>query len=183
MGHSRGKQWFVDLMHALGLSQSEVARRMGVDKSAVSLALDGRRQFKLSDIDKIATILGATLDEVTNHAKSIPKKAGPRKKDRKGAPMMDAVGTSDQSETALPEKAGFMEEQTEFFGAANIMDELNGFAESPKHTDLGRSARPHPLFGCLKGVITLLPDVDLTEPADPDLADYLDRKYGPEVRN
>jgi hypothetical protein len=39
------------------------------------------------------------------------------------------------------------------------------------------------LFGRLKGVITLAPGVDLTEPPDPDLADYLDRKYGPEVRD
>ena len=40
----------------------------------------------------------------------------------------------------------------------------------------------HPLFGCMKGTLTILPGVDLTEPADPDLADYLDKKYGPEVR-
>lgn len=38
----------------------------------------------------------------------------------------------------------------------------------------------HPLFGILKGMVTIPPGVDLTEPPDPDLADYLDRKYGPE---
>lgn len=38
----------------------------------------------------------------------------------------------------------------------------------------------HPLFGILKGIVTTPPGVDLTEPADPELADYLDRKYGPE---
>ncbi len=43
-------------------------------------------------------------------------------------------------------------------------------------------ARRHPLFGCLKGTVTIPPGVDLTEPSDPDLADYLDRKYGLEVR-
>ena len=37
----------------------------------------------------------------------------------------------------------------------------------------------HPIFGCMKGMITVAPGVDLTEPADPDLAEYLDRKYGP----
>ena len=26
----------------------------------------------------------------------------------------------------------------------------------------------HPVFGCMKGTVTLRPDVDLTEPADPD---------------
>jgi transcriptional regulator with XRE-family HTH domain len=169
MGQNRGKQWFIDRMDALGFSQSEMAKRLGVDKGGLSRALGGERQFKLSEIDKIATILGATLEEVTFHAKSIPaKKVGPPKKDRKGGgASMDPIATSGQSGAALPEGIGFMEEQTEFHGAVN----------------LGRSAHPHPLFGCLKGVITLLPDVDLTEPADPDLADYLDRKYGPEVRD
>ncbi len=37
----------------------------------------------------------------------------------------------------------------------------------------------HPIFGCMKGMITLAPDVDLTAPADPDLAGWADRKYGP----
>ena len=36
------------------------------------------------------------------------------------------------------------------------------------------------IFGCMKGTLTLLPGVDLTAPADPDLADYIDRKYGAE---
>lgn len=36
----------------------------------------------------------------------------------------------------------------------------------------------HPLFGCMKGTLTLDPNLDLTAPADPDLADYLDKKYG-----
>lgn len=46
----------------------------------------------------------------------------------------------------------------------------------------GASNHRHPLFGCMKGVLTIPSGIDLTEPADPDLADYLDRKYGPEVQ-
>ncbi|MEO5326366.1 helix-turn-helix transcriptional regulator [Mesorhizobium sp. CC13] len=45
-------------------------------------------------------------------------------------------------------------------------------------TTRGAPNRRHPLFGCMKGVLTIPPGVDLTEPADPGLADYLDRKYG-----
>jgi hypothetical protein len=30
------------------------------------------------------------------------------------------------------------------------------------------SRRRHPIFGCMKGTMTLRPDVDLTEPADPE---------------
>ena len=37
----------------------------------------------------------------------------------------------------------------------------------------------HPIFGWMKGTVTVAPGVDLTEPADPDLADWADRKYGP----
>ena len=56
-----------------------------------------------------------------------------------------------------------------------------GFAESapkPYATSDGR----HPLRGALKDITFLVPGVDLTEPADPEWADLLDRKYGPEVR-
>lgn len=58
-----------------------------------------------------------------------------------------------------------------------------GFGESPQAELEKPIVRRHPLFGRLKGVITLAPGVDLTAPADPDLADYLDRKYGPETRD
>jgi hypothetical protein len=56
-----------------------------------------------------------------------------------------------------------------------------GFAEpatKPYATKDGR----HPLFGALKDITHLVPGVDLTEPADPEWADLVDKKYGPEVR-
>lgn len=40
----------------------------------------------------------------------------------------------------------------------------------------------HPIFGALKDITRLVPGVDLTEPADPEWADWLDKKYGPQVR-
>ena len=43
-----------------------------------------------------------------------------------------------------------------------------------------KAVRRHPLFGWMKGTITIAPGTDLAEPADPDLAEYLDRKYGRE---
>ena len=39
----------------------------------------------------------------------------------------------------------------------------------------------HPAFGALKGMIHIPPGVDLTEPADPEWAELLDKKYGPEA--
>jgi hypothetical protein len=40
----------------------------------------------------------------------------------------------------------------------------------------------HPIFGALKDITRLVPGVDLTEPADPEWADWLDKKYGQQVR-
>ncbi len=42
--------------------------------------------------------------------------------------------------------------------------------------------RRHPAFGALKDITHLVPGVDLTEPAFPEWADLLDKKYGPEVK-
>jgi hypothetical protein len=38
--------------------------------------------------------------------------------------------------------------------------------KNPRH--LRRRSERHPLFGALKGVTSVPPGVDLTEPADPD---------------
>jgi hypothetical protein len=56
-----------------------------------------------------------------------------------------------------------------------------GFAETapkPYATSDGR----HPIRGALKDITFLVPGVDLTEPADPEWADLVDKKYGREVR-
>jgi len=54
-------------------------------------------------------------------------------------------------------------------------DESADFAEPDEYVQSGR----HPIFGWAKGMITVAPGVDLTEPADPDLADWIDKTYGP----
>ena len=38
----------------------------------------------------------------------------------------------------------------------------------------------HPLYGAMQGLVRIMPGTDLTQPADPELADYLEAKYGPE---
>jgi hypothetical protein len=48
---------------------------------------------------------------------------------------------------------------------------------------VGGEEKPfHPAYGFMKGLVRIMPGVDLTQPADPELADYLDAKYGPEQR-
>ncbi len=40
----------------------------------------------------------------------------------------------------------------------------------------------HPAYGAMKGLIRIMPGVDLTQAADPEWADRLDAEYGPEKR-
>jgi hypothetical protein len=71
--------------------------------------------------------------------------------------------------------AGFRSEQVDIDGRKLV------FRRVPRRKSAGaeetRMAAPsrHPLFGCLKGTVRIAPGVDLTEPADPEWADSLDR--------
>jgi hypothetical protein len=40
----------------------------------------------------------------------------------------------------------------------------------------------HPAWGAMKGLIRIMPGVDITQPADPEWADRLDAEYGSEKR-
>jgi hypothetical protein len=56
--------------------------------------------------------------------------------------------------------------------------EASGGLAKPYATSDGR----HPIRGALKDITFVPPGVDLTEPADPEWADLVDKKYGPQVR-
>ena len=38
----------------------------------------------------------------------------------------------------------------------------------------------HPAYGALEGLVRVMPGTDLTQPADPEWADWLDEKHGKE---
>jgi hypothetical protein len=60
-----------------------------------------------------------------------------------------------------------------------------GSNEEPSSRPVPAAAKKgerHPIFGALKDITRLVPGVDLTEPANPEWADLLDKKYGPQVR-
>ena len=83
--------------------------------------------------------------------------------------------------------AGFETGEVDVASGKLVFSRVSGgavgvFGENPQ-AQYADAAVKHPLWGILKGVIKIPPGVDLTEPPDPDLADYLDRKYGPEVRD
>jgi len=56
-----------------------------------------------------------------------------------------------------------------------------GFAEALQKPYATKDGR-HPAWGALKDITHLVSGVDLTEPAFPEWADLLDKKYGPEVK-
>lgn len=82
---------------------------------------------------------------------------------------------SDDAETHPWLAAGFRSEAVDLHDGELIFRRETSVPASMAERELPR----HPIFGCMKGMITVAPGVDLTEPVDPDLADDLDRKYGP----
>jgi hypothetical protein len=73
--------------------------------------------------------------------------------------------------------AGFLSEEVDLAAGELTFrrDTLVDHVEFVMPSSVGR----HPIFGWAKGMITIAPGVDLTEPADPDLAEWIDKKYGP----
>lgn len=73
--------------------------------------------------------------------------------------------------------AGFRSEQVDM--AAGRLVFRRETRASPERGPQPKPGR-HPIFGCMKGTVTLEEGVDLTAPADPDWADLIDEKYGRE---
>ncbi|MBZ9987952.1 hypothetical protein LB572_12700 [Mesorhizobium sp. BH1-1-5] len=57
-------------------------------------------------------------------------------------------------------RPGFMEDKVDFKNAPNMSGKSEDYIVPTRGAD--------PLFGCMAGTLTLLPDVDYTAPADPD---------------
>jgi len=79
-------------------------------------------------------------------------------------------------------EAGFRTEQVNMAGETLVFarskkeGSMTGFGEADTASPavVGQSLPPHPAFGAMKGMITIMPGVDLTAPADPEWADMLD---------
>src|SRR5690348_13706009 len=72
--------------------------------------------------------------------------------------------------------AGFESEQVDMQARKLVFRRVRG----PTSGEGGGEKPFHPAYGFMKGLIRIMPGTDLTQPADPELADYLDAKYGPE---
>jgi hypothetical protein len=79
--------------------------------------------------------------------------------------------------------AGYKTEQVDIEGRKLVFrrvrsadPEMENSFEFPE--EVSKQPRRHPLFGWMKGTITIMPETDLTEPADPDWADIAWGKQG-----
>jgi hypothetical protein len=62
------KDWFTAQLRARKTTQRALAQHMGIDASAVSLLLDGRRRLQLPQAQEMADFLGVDVAEVLAHA-------------------------------------------------------------------------------------------------------------------
>ncbi len=61
-------RWFNAILHDRGMSQRELCRRLGLDSSAMSLTLRGKRLMKMTEAVDIARLLGVPLADVLENA-------------------------------------------------------------------------------------------------------------------
>ncbi|WP_082530015.1 helix-turn-helix transcriptional regulator [Rhizobium sp. Root1203] len=123
-------EWFLQQLNLAGKNQSDLARWLEIDRSAVSRLLKGERKMSAEEQDHLADFLGVTIQEIAAHRRGMGR------------------GFEDKKQTRSIGKA------------------LEG--TKPKLVSTGDGAFDDPIFGCMKGTMTLLPDLDLTAPADPD---------------
>lgn len=87
-------------------------------------------------------------------------------------------------------EAGYETESVNIAGERLVFRRIRGGAAKPSGSagapggsaPVPLRAGRHPLFGSLKGMLTPVLAVDLTEPADPELADHFDETFGRESR-
>lgn len=140
--------WFHQQLEERGESVRGLARFMGLDPSAVSRMLKGGRKMSADEQDQISNFLGVNLEEIAAR--------------RRG----EYPGFSENTQHAydaderpaypdLPPGKMFTEEDIIYKDGKRYME-----------TAEGELLELHPIFGCMKGTITVMPGVDLTEPMD-----------------
>jgi hypothetical protein len=73
-------------------------------------------------------------------------------------------------------EAGFKSEQVDMAGQKLVFRRVVGAKSAA--APVGEAPKSiHPAYGALKGMVRIMPGTDLTAPADPGLADWIDEKY------
>lgn len=68
--------WFREQLARVGLSQNELAARVGIDKGSMSLALRGWRSLRLAEAVVVARELGVEVEDVMVHCGAMRGKGG-----------------------------------------------------------------------------------------------------------
>lgn len=142
-------EWFYRQLELRSQSVRGLARFLSVDPSAVSRMLKGDRKMSAEEQDKIAAFLGLELEEVASRRRGETRGFAEGKQ---GAYM-----TEDIALAATPPVKMFTE-------ADVIYKDGKRWMEKPD----GSLVALHPIFGCMKGTMTISDDLDLTAPADPE---------------
>jgi hypothetical protein len=73
--------------------------------------------------------------------------------------------------------AGFKTEHVDVAGKKLVFRRVSPLQSENEKSSVLKDGYP-PFYGSMKGLITIMPGVDLAEPADPEWADLLEKKYG-----
>ena len=158
------KAWFASRMKERNLTVRRMASRMNMHYSALSRTLNGERRMQVDEIRKIAEIFDQSVSEVLVHLGSSNDFQGAedaRLRAPQGGdqPYGKPVGGKDGARGSEL-RPGLMEGQVDFKDATDMNGNNEEYIVPPRGAD--------PLFGCMAGTLTLLPDVDYTAPADPE---------------
>jgi hypothetical protein len=78
-------------------------------------------------------------------------------------------------------EAGFASEQVDLTKRKLVFRRVRT-PKASEGQEAGGEKPFHPLCGLMAGLVRVMPETDLTQPADPDWADRLDAEFGPELR-
>ena len=122
-----------------------MARFMALDPSAVSRLLKGERKMSAEDQDQFSAFLGVGLAEVATR--------------RRGGSM----GFAEAKQEAYASGSPALDPSVKMFTENDII-----YRDGKRWVEAsdGTLLELHPAFGCMKGTVTIMPDVDLTAPMD-----------------
>ncbi|WP_137154596.1 helix-turn-helix transcriptional regulator [Rhizobium sp. FKL33] len=147
--------WFHRQLEARGSSVRGLARHLGLDASAVSRMLTGERKMSADEQDRIAEFLGVSLEEVAVH--------------RRG----QAVGFSESKQSPYSVEGDATEQTTpskQWYSGTDVIYRDGKRWMEGRNGDL---VELHSVFGCMRGSVTIMPGVDLTEPMEFEWSDEL----------
>lgn len=139
------KAWFTRKMRESGHTARTMAPLLDMHFTVFSKMLNGRRHVRLGELRRIARILGEQESEVLKHL------------DREAIASLDDAATVPAVAKVKPMSSQSGVEAGPRSGSTRHDKD---YIVPPKGAD--------PLFGCMTGSLTLLPEIDYTAPADPD---------------